>query len=189
MPQPFHRRYQGQRRVTQGDADPDDVEPSYLPGVHRRSFRAGRKPHRRGSNGFSYLLDPLNAERLLVASESVDDGNWFVDTASCYASERVVFDWRIGSNQSMKFLIAKAHINIQAAEPMRNKAASLLHAGMPCGAEAMMARYLASEASWEAAKATMTTFGGYGFASEFHVERKWREARWSCPQKTGHAQV
>ena len=127
--------------------------------------------------GFSYLLDSLNAERLLVASESVGDGKWFIETASRYASDRTVFDRRIGANQGVQFPIAKAHINVQAAELMRNKAAALFDAGRPCGTEATMAKYLASEASWEAAEATMTTFGGYGFASEFHVERKWREAR------------
>lgn len=127
--------------------------------------------------GFPYLLDSLNAERLLVASESVGDGRWFVETASRYASERSVFDRKIGSNQSVQFPIAKAHINVEAAELMRNKAAALFDAGRPCGTEATMAKYLASEASWEAAEATMTAFGGYGFASEFHVERKWREAR------------
>lgn len=127
--------------------------------------------------GFSYLLDSLNAERLLVASESVGDGKWFVETASRYASDRAVFDRKIGSNQGVQFPIARAHINVEAAELMRNKAAAMFDAGKPCGTEATMAKYLASEASWEAAEATMTTFGGYGFASEFHVERKWREAR------------
>ncbi len=127
--------------------------------------------------GFSYLLDSLNAERLLVASESIGDGKWFVETASRYVGERVVFDRPIGANQGVQFPIAKAHMNIEAAELMRNKAATLFDQGERGSREATMAKYLASEASWEAAEAAMTAFGGYGFATEFHVERKWREAR------------
>lgn len=127
--------------------------------------------------GFDYLVDSLNAERLLVASESIGDGKWFVETASRYAGERIVFDRQIGSNQGIQFPIAKAHMNVEAAELMRNKAATLFETGANAGREATMAKYLASEAAWEAAEATMTTFGGYGFATEFHVERKWREAR------------
>jgi acyl-CoA dehydrogenase len=127
--------------------------------------------------GFSYLLDSLNAERLLVASESIGDGKWFVETASRYAGERVVFDGPIGANQGVQFPIARAHLNVEAAELMRNKAATLFDSAASGGHEATMAKYLASEAAWQAAEAAMTTFGGYGFASEFHVERKWREAR------------
>lgn len=127
--------------------------------------------------GFSYLLDSLNAERLLVASESIGDGKWFIETASRYAGERVVFERQIGANQGVQFPIARAHLNVEAAELMRNKAATLFDAGARGGHEATMAKYLASESAWEAAEAAMTTFGGYGFASEFHVERKWREAR------------
>ncbi len=127
--------------------------------------------------GFSYLLDSLNAERLLVASESIGDGKWFVEKASQYAGERVVFDRPIGANQGVQFPIAKAHLNVEAAELMRNKAATMFDNAASGGHEATMAKYLASEASWEAAEAAMTTFGGYGFASEFHIERKWREAR------------
>lgn len=127
--------------------------------------------------GFSYLLDSLNAERLLVASESIGDGKWFVEKASQYAGERVVFDRAIGANQGVQFPIARAHLNVEAAELMRNKAATLFDKAASGGHEATMAKYLASEASWEAAEAAMTTFGGYGFASEFHIERKWREAR------------
>jgi len=127
--------------------------------------------------GFSYLLDSLNAERLLVASESIGDGKWFVETASRYAGERVVFDRPIGANQGVQFPIARAHLNVEAAELMRNKAATLFDSAVSGGHEATMAKYLASEAAWEAAEAAMTTFGGYGFASEYHVERKWREAR------------
>jgi acyl-CoA dehydrogenase len=127
--------------------------------------------------GFSYLLDSLNAERLLVASESIGDGKWFVETASRYATERVVFDRAIGSNQGVQFPIARAYMNVEAAELMRNRAAVLFDSSASGGREATMAKYLASEAAWEAAEAAMTAFGGYGFASEFHVERKWREAR------------
>jgi acyl-CoA dehydrogenase len=127
--------------------------------------------------GFDYIVDSLNAERLLVASESVGDGKWFVETASRYASERVVFDRPIGSNQGVQFPIAKAYVNVEAAELMRNRAATALDLPGGDGREASMAKYLASEAAWEAAEAAMMAFGGYGFASEFHVERKWREAR------------
>ena len=127
--------------------------------------------------GFHYLLDSLNSERLLVASEAVGDGRWFIEQASKYATERVVFDRPIGANQGVQFPIARAFMNVQAAELMRNKAAALFDAQQPCGQEATMAKYLASEASWEAAEAAMTTFGGYGFANEYHIERKWKEAR------------
>ena len=127
--------------------------------------------------GFSYLVDSLNSERLLVASEAIGDGKWFIEKASRYASDRIVFDRPIGANQGVQFPIAKAFMNVQAAELMRNKAAALFDAQQPCGREATMAKYLASEASWEAAEAAMTTFGGYGFANEYHVERKWKEAR------------
>jgi acyl-CoA dehydrogenase len=127
--------------------------------------------------GFHYLLSSLNAERLLVASESVGDGKWFTGQSARYGSDRVVFGRPIGANQGVQFPIAKAHMAVEAAELMRNKAASLFDAARPCGAEANMAKYLASEAAWEAAEACMTTFGGYGLASEYHVERKWREAR------------
>lgn len=127
--------------------------------------------------GFYYLVDSLNSERLLVASESIGDGQWFVENASRYASERNVFGRAIGSNQGVQFPIAKAHMNVTAAELMRNEAAKLLDAGKPCAQETLMTKYLATEASWEAAEACMTTFGGYGVATEYHVERKWKEAR------------
>lgn len=127
--------------------------------------------------GFSYLLSSLNAERLLVASECVGDGKWFVDKARRYACERVVFDKPIGANQGVAFPIAKAHMNMAAAELMRNKAATLFDAVLPCGPEANMAKYLCSEASWEAAEAAMTTFGGFGVATEYDIERKWKETR------------
>jgi acyl-CoA dehydrogenase len=127
--------------------------------------------------GFHYLIDSLNSERLLVCSESIGDGKWFVEQASRYARERVVFDRPIGQNQGISFPIAKAHMNVEAAELMRNRAAALFDARKPCGNETSMAKYLASEAAWEAAEACMTTFGGYGVACEYHVERKWKEAR------------
>lgn len=127
--------------------------------------------------GFTYLLDSLNAERLLVASECVGDGKWFIEKARNYATERIVFDKPIGANQGVAFPIAKAHMNNSAAELMRNQAAALFDSGAACGPEANMAKYLCSEASWEAAEAAMTTFGGFGVATEYDIERKWKETR------------
>jgi acyl-CoA dehydrogenase len=127
--------------------------------------------------GFEYLLDSLNAERLLVASEAIGDGKYFIGKAARYASERIVFDRPIGANQGVQFPIARAHMNVEAAELMRNQAATLFDAGEPCGREASMCKYLATEAGWEAAEAAMTTFGGYGVATEYHIERKWKESR------------
>lgn len=127
--------------------------------------------------GFYYLLDGINAERILVASECIGDGKWFIEQAVRYANERVVFDRPIGKNQGIQFPIAKAYMAVQAAETMNFKAASKFDKGLPCGEEANMAKYLASEASWEAGDVTMTTFGGYGVAEEYHIERKWRETR------------
>lgn len=127
--------------------------------------------------GFSYLLSSLNAERILVASESLGDGKWFVERAVQYANQRVVFDRPIGMNQGVQFPIAKAHMAVEAADLMRLKAATRFDAGLPCGPEANMSKYLASEASWEAGEAAMTTLGGYGFTKEYHLERKWRESR------------
>ena len=127
--------------------------------------------------GFSYLVDSLNSERLLVASESLGDGKWFIENASRYAGERVVFDRPIGANQGVQFPIAKAYMNLRAAELMRDRAADLFDARQPCGPESNMAKYLATEASWEAAEAAMLTYGGNGVACEYNVERKWKEAR------------
>ena len=127
--------------------------------------------------GFFYLLDGLNAERILIASECIGDGHWFIERATAYAGERVVFDRPIGKNQGVQFPIAKAYMAVEAADLMRLKAAAAFDARQPCGAEANMAKYLASEASWEAADVAMATLGGYGLASEYHVERKWRETR------------
>ena len=127
--------------------------------------------------GFRYILDGMNVERILIASESVGDGRWFVDRASKYATERVVFDRPIGRNQGVQFPIARAFASVEAASMMRYKAASLFDAGEQCGAEANMAKLLASEAAWEAANAAVQTFGGYGFRKEYDVERKFRESR------------
>ncbi len=127
--------------------------------------------------GFAYILDGMNAERILVASESIGDGRWFVDKAVQYSKDRVIFEKPIGANQGVQFPIAKAHMAVEAADLMRLKAAALFEAGEPCGAEANMAKFLGSEAAWEAANACLDCHGGYGFASEYDVERKFRETR------------
>ncbi|HEV8676060.1 MAG TPA: acyl-CoA dehydrogenase family protein [Methylomirabilota bacterium] len=127
--------------------------------------------------GFSYILDGMNAERILVASDSVGDGRWFIEKAVAYSNQRVVFGRPIGANQGVQFPIAKAHTAVEAADLMRGKAAALFDTGEPCGAEANMAKYLAAEAAWEAAQACIDCHGGYGFAEEYDVERKFREAR------------
>src|SRR5690242_8143463 len=127
--------------------------------------------------GFRYILDGMNAERVLIAAECIGDGRWFVERASRYASERVVFGRPIGSNQGVQFPIAAAHAALQAADLVRYKAAWLFEQGEPMGAEANMAKYLASEASWAAANACLDTYGGFGFAEEYDVERKFRETR------------
>jgi acyl-CoA dehydrogenase len=127
--------------------------------------------------GFRYILDGLNAERTLIAAECIGDGYWFVDRARRYASERVVFGRPIGQNQGVQFPIAETYIEIEAANLMRFHAASLFDAGKPCGGEANMAKLLAAKASWEAANVCLQTHGGFGFACEFDVERKFRETR------------
>jgi acyl-CoA dehydrogenase len=127
--------------------------------------------------GFRYILDGLNAERTLIAAECIGDGYWFVERARRYASERVVFDRPIGKNQGVQFPIAESYIEIEAANLMRFKAAALFDAGEPCGAEANMAKLLAAKASWEAANVCLQTHGGFGFAHDFDVERKFRETR------------
>jgi acyl-CoA dehydrogenase len=127
--------------------------------------------------GFSYILDGMNAERILIAAECVGDGHWFIERASAYARERVVFDRPIGQNQGVQFPLARAHAAVSAAELMTYNAAALFEAGRPCGPEANMAKLLASEASWEAANACLSTHGGFGFAEEYDVERKFRENR------------
>ncbi|MFQ5994394.1 MAG: acyl-CoA dehydrogenase family protein [Acidiferrobacterales bacterium] len=127
--------------------------------------------------GFRYILDGMNAERILIAGECVGDGYWFIDRAAKYAKERVVFDRPIGQNQGVQFPIARAYVNLEAANLMRFRAAELFDNGHACGAEANMAKLLAADASWEAANAAVQTHGGYGFAAEYDVERKFRETR------------
>jgi acyl-CoA dehydrogenase len=127
--------------------------------------------------GFKYILDGLNAERILIAAECIGDGYWFVDKASAYAKDRVVFDRPIGQNQGVQFPLARAYVNVEAANLMRYKAAALFDAHQPCGAEANMSKLLAADASWEAANVCLQTHGGFGFAAEYDVERKFRETR------------
>ncbi len=127
--------------------------------------------------GFKYILDGLNAERALIAAECIGDGYWFVDKATSYAKDRIVFDRPIGQNQGVQFPIAETYIEIEAANLMRWKACQLFDRQQPCAAEANMAKYLAAKASWEAANVCLQTHGGFGFASEYDVERKFRETR------------
>jgi acyl-CoA dehydrogenase len=127
--------------------------------------------------GFGYILDGMNAERILIAAECVGDGRWFVDQASRRARERRVFDRPIGQNQGVQFPIARAHVDVEAADLMRFRAAELFDRGEPCGPEANMAKLLAADASWQAANVAMQTFGGYAFDVAYHVERKFRETR------------
>ncbi len=127
--------------------------------------------------GFRYILDGMNAERILIAAECVGDGHWFIEKAVNYAKERVVFDRPIGQNQGIQFPIARAHINVEAADLMRFRAAELFDRKEPCGAEANMAKLLGADASWEAANVCLQTHGGFGFAAEYDVERKFRETR------------
>jgi acyl-CoA dehydrogenase len=127
--------------------------------------------------GFRYILDGLNAERALIAAECIGDGRWFVEKAARYAKERVVFGRPIGKNQGIAFPIAQAHVEVEAADLMRWRACELFDRGEPCGAEANMAKHLAAKASWEAADVCLQTHGGFGFAAEYDVERKFRETR------------
>ncbi len=127
--------------------------------------------------GFKYILDGLNAERTLIAAECIGDGRWFIDKVTKYAGERIVFGRPIGQNQGVQFPIAEAHIEVEAADLMRWQACRLFDAHRPCGAEANMAKYLAAKASWEAANACIQFHGGFGFACEYDVERKFRETR------------
>ena len=127
--------------------------------------------------GFKYILDGLNAERTLIAAECIGDGHWFIDKVTAYAKERVVFGRPIGQNQGVQFPIAEALIEVEAANLMRYEACRLFDAHQPCGAQANMAKYLAAKASWEAANACLQFHGGFGFASEYDVERKFRETR------------
>lgn len=127
--------------------------------------------------GFKYILDGMNAERILIAAECIGDGRWFIERATNYAKERVVFNRPIGQNQGIQFPIARAHVNIEAADLMRFKAAQLFDSGQKCGAEANMSKLLAADASWEAANSALQTHGGFGFAEEYDVERKFKETR------------
>lgn len=127
--------------------------------------------------GFRYLMDGFNAERILIAAECVGDGRWFLERATTYARERVVFGRPIGQNQGVQFPIARAHVNIEAADLMRWRAAGLFDAGKPCAADANMAKLLAADASWEAANVAVQTHGGFGFAEDYDIERKFRETR------------
>jgi len=127
--------------------------------------------------GFRYLLDSLNAERVLIASECIGDARWFIERACRYANERVVFGKPIGRNQGIQFPIARAYANLEAARLMVSRAAELFDSGAACGAEANMAKLLAADASWEAANVAVQTYGGFGFAEEYDIERKFRETR------------
>jgi len=127
--------------------------------------------------GFRYILDGMNAERILIAAECVGDGHWFIERATKYANEREVFGRPIGKNQGIAFPIARAHVNIEAADLMRRRATDLFVRGEKCGAEANMAKLLAADASWEAANVCLQTHGGFGFAAEYDVERKFRETK------------
>ncbi|MGM9930139.1 acyl-CoA dehydrogenase family protein [Pradoshia sp.] len=127
--------------------------------------------------GFRYILDGMNAERILIAAECIGDGRWFIDRAADYSKQRIVFNRPIGQNQGIQFPIAKSHIQIEAADLMRIKAAELFDRGESCGAEANMAKLLAADASWEAANVAMQTHGGFGFTEEYDIERKFRETR------------
>jgi acyl-CoA dehydrogenase len=127
--------------------------------------------------GFRYILDGMNAERILIASEALGDARWFIRTAADYAKSRMVFDRPIGQNQGVAFPIARAHAETESADLMVRKAAALFDAGEPCGPEANMAKLLAADASWHAGEACFQTHGGFGFAREYDVERKWRETR------------
>jgi acyl-CoA dehydrogenase len=125
--------------------------------------------------GFRYILDGMNAERILIAAECIGDGYWFIDRARRYASERIVFDRPIGKNQGVQFPIARAYAQVRAADFMRYDAARLFDAGQPAGAEANLSKLLAADASWEAANVCLQTYGGYGFSAEYDVERNFRE--------------
>lgn len=127
--------------------------------------------------GFKYILTGMNAERILIASECIGDSRWFIDRAVEYSNDRVVFNRPIGANQGIQFPIARAHIELEAADLMRWKAADLFDAGKPCGAEANMAKMLASEASWKAGDTCLQTHGGFGMTQEYNIERKFRETR------------
>lgn len=127
--------------------------------------------------GFRYILDGMNAERILVASECIGDGRWLLKKGVAYANERIVFGRPIGQNQGVQFPLARAFAELEAADMVARRAAALFQAGRPCGADANIAKLLASEATWKAAEAALQTYGGFGFAQEYDIERKWRELR------------
>jgi len=127
--------------------------------------------------GLRYIMDGMNAERILVSHESIGDAKWFIKTATKYANERVVFDRPIGKNQGIQFPIAKAYAQTQAAELMVRKSSAIFEEGLPCGEFANLSKLLSAEAAWEAAEACIQTHGGFGYAREYDIERKWREAR------------
>jgi alkylation response protein AidB-like acyl-CoA dehydrogenase len=127
--------------------------------------------------GFKYILDGMNAERILVSAEAIGDGRWFTKTSVAYVNERRVFDRPIGQNQAVQFPVARAHAEIEAADLVLRRAAVRFAAGLPCGDDANMGKLLASEAAWHAAEACLQSHGGFGFAREYDVERKWRETR------------
>jgi acyl-CoA dehydrogenase len=127
--------------------------------------------------GFRYILDGMNAERVLIAAEAIGDARWFIRKSVDYAKSREVFDRPIGQNQGVQFPISRAYAETEAADLMVRKAAALFDAGSPCGPEANMAKLLAADASWHAAESCLQTFGGFGFAREYDIERKWRETR------------
>jgi acyl-CoA dehydrogenase len=129
------------------------------------------------NRGFYYILDGMNAERILVAAESIGDARWFIDRAVKYGKERVIFGRPIAQNQGIQFPLAQAYAQTEAADLMRFQAAELFDAGQPCGPEANMAKLLCAQAAWAAANAALDTHGGYGFAAEYDVERKFRECR------------
>ena len=155
-----------------------DVQLRHQPGALPRPARPGRlRRSARSTPGFRYVIDGWNAERILLASEAIGDGYWFIERAIDYANKREVFGRPIGANQGVQFPIADAYMKVRAADMMRYEAARLFDAGEPCGAEANMAKHLASEASWAAANACLDTHGGNGFVDEYDIERKFRETR------------
>ena len=173
------RRSARERRARGRDpADRRDDQPQHDRGVLRQSEGARGKPDRREEGkGFRYILDGMNAERILVAQECIGDGRWLLKKGIDYAKERVVFDRPIGQNQGVQFPLARAYAELEAADMICRRAAALFDAGKECGADANMAKLLASEATWHAAEATFNTFGGFAFAKEYDIERKWREVR------------
>jgi len=172
------------RRVRAEQPDSLDVVPvrtMFNYATNQVSYRGVRVPADhvvgRVDAGFRHVLDGWNAERVLLASEAIGDGWWFIERAVSYANERVVFGRPIGANQGVAFPLADAYMKVRAADLMRNEAARLFDAGVACGAEANMAKHLASEASWAAANAALDTHGGNGFVDTYDIERKFRETR------------